>query len=236
MTLTDENYLAAGRGPDSTRSRAGHASPRLREHPPGRTCRRLDSAPSAFFRSKEQVGEAGSKVSRHVVTQLQRVPRVVVAVPQRRLRAAAQAAFRRCLISSCLTTCRTLRCAAAVRGSSSRRVELACSAAMAGRSSGRSGSRLKMKRSSCWVKLPWPMPLRSCALLTVHSTIERLRAGITRSEIGHIGRAGSETAPAPAGARLWVPRTVARPVTSASAAPRPTPAVTVHWPTGKAPG
>ena len=43
-----------------------------------------------------------------------------------RVRAAAQAAFRLCLLSSCLTTCRTLRCAAAVRGSSSRRVELAC--------------------------------------------------------------------------------------------------------------
>ena len=80
-------------------------------------------------------------------------PRCARADSRARVHVAGQAAFRPCHLSSCLTTYRTLRCAAAVWNSSSRRVELACSAAMAGRSSGRSGSRSKMSRSSCW---SWP--------------------------------------------------------------------------------
>jgi hypothetical protein len=77
-----------------------------------------------------------------------------------------QPACRPCLLSNCLTMSRRLRCAAGATGSSSCRAKLDCSAAMAGRSSGRSGSRWNTSRSSWGVKPRRSMaaPDRRCSL------------------------------------------------------------------------
>jgi hypothetical protein len=76
--------------------------------------------------------------------------------------ACGQAARRPRLFSSRLAALRS-RGRAGEGVGSSWRVKLACRAAMAGRSCGRCGSRLKMSRSSSRVKPCWPMsPTRSC--------------------------------------------------------------------------